>query len=145
MNKWTILIIMAIVAPVFFLGGCSITGKTSEVFTDNIVGCSLNTEIDFLRINGAAQACYRENSLYFVVDNKGINTVTGLSVYLESDYNITMLVRESIGPGESLSQDINFGNQGLRGMRSLTVYPLIGDAQGIVCSNIGITTDIEEC
>jgi hypothetical protein len=143
MNR-SLLIIIAIAT--ILIAGCTITGNTPTMTTEEVIGCSLNTEIDFLTINDRIQACYRGSSIYFAIDNTGSNIVTGLSVYLQSDYNITLLIKGNIDPGESIPQNINFGIQELRDVRSLTVYPLTGDPKNkIVCRNAAIQTEIEAC
>jgi hypothetical protein len=138
----TIIIMLAL----FLLLGtaCTITGRSAEVMSDGIVACSLNTDMEFLRLNGLVQACYRENSLYFIVENTGTSQVSGLSVQLESDYNLTMTIKEPIPPGETSQQSISFGSQGISGARSLRIYPLTGPNRN-VCENAAIYTELERC
>jgi len=140
------LLVLALVAPAFFVAGCSITGRTAEVMDEEIVGCSLNTRIGFLEMNGDAQACYRDTGIYFVIENLGSNRISGLSVRLESDYDLTMVIKGSAVPGETVQQSLNFGSQALTGVRSLTVYPLVGSAEEkSICQGAGITVALERC
>lgn len=145
MNRMLLLVI-ALVAPVFFVAGCSITGRTAGVMDDGIVGCSLSTRIGFLEMNGEAQACYMDKGIYFVIENLGSESISGLSVVLESDYALTMVIKGTAAPGETVQQSLNFGGQALNGVRSLTVYPLVGSAEAkSICQGAGITVALKRC
>jgi hypothetical protein len=124
--------------------GCAITGKTSEVLNENIISCSLNTEIGFLVINDEAQACYRESGLYFVIENTGSEMIHGLSILLYSDYNITMVIHEEMAPGDIMYQNLNFGTQTLGGVKSLTLFPFIGENE-VFCRDATIGVELPRC
>lgn len=138
--------VIALVAPAFFLTGCTITGRSSDVLSEDIVACPLSTRIGFLTINDVVQACYRDSSLYFVVENAGSSQLSGFSVMLEADYNVTMLVKQKVLPGETVQESLNFGSDMLAGIKSLTVYPFVGDEGGMrECAAARITALIEKC
>lgn len=142
----TRLVMITMMLALFMLLGtaCTITGRSAEVMKDEIVACSLNTDMEFLKLNGLVQACYRDNSLYFIVENTGTSQISGISVQLESDYDLTMTIKEPVSPGETSQQSISFGSQGIRGARSLRIYPLIGPER-TVCENAGIYTELDMC
>jgi len=139
-------VIIAAVIILFFVTGCSITGKSSAILKDEITGCQINTQLEVLRIGDVEQACYKENSVYFAVENRGSTTITGFSIFLESDYNVSMLVRSSVKPGETKSQQLFFGSQNMDGMKSMIVYPMIGDpAEKIICRDSKLTLELNKC
>ena len=135
---------LALAVPVLFIAACDITGQTSKALNEDIIGCSINTDVDFLQINDLVQACHRGSSLYFIIENTGTTQVSGLDVHLLSDYNITMLIKEQIEPGGTSQQNLNFGSQEITGSMSLTIYPAIGEAR-TVCRGSGITTMLNKC
>ncbi|MFH1064145.1 MAG: hypothetical protein V1729_03635 [Candidatus Woesearchaeota archaeon] len=136
---------IAFIALLSLLAGCSITGRTAAVLTEEMIGCTINTDMEFLMINDRVQACYRNNSVYFVVDNTGVDMITGLSVNIEADYGLTMLVKTRIDPGQTSQHNINFGNQELAGVRSLKIYPMIGSTTRKLCTVAGISTELNKC
>jgi hypothetical protein len=136
----TILIIIAAIA--FFVAGCAITGKTSAVLKDEILGCGIDTQIDILKIDDIEQACYKDNGVFFAVENMGSTSISGFSVFLESDYNITMNIRSSLKPGETKQEQLFFGNQKLNGIKSLSISPSI---EGNICDMAGIRLEIRRC
>jgi hypothetical protein len=116
------------------------------VVQEVMAGCSLNTEIGFLRIADSVQACYKDSGIYFTIENLGSTEISGLSLKLEADYGLTMLVRGSVGPGQTLQQGLGFGSQKLSGVRSLTVYPIVEGISGEdVCVEAAITAPLERC
>jgi len=138
--------IIAAVVILFFVAGCGITGKSAAILKDQIEGCGLNTDIDVLKIDDVEQACYKEHSIYFSIENTGSSTISGFSVFLESDYNLTMVVKSTVSPGGTKQEQLFFGSQDLRGVKTLTVYPMIGDpAQRIVCTDSKLTIGMKEC
>ncbi len=140
------IVMLVLGLPALLALGCAITGQSASVLEEEIVGCSLNTQIGFLTIGDEVQACYRDSSIYFVVDNTGSNEISGLSVSLESDYDITMNIRTGIDPGVSSPQNLNFGSQKLSGVRSLRVFPMIGSGDSmVVCTGAGISIPLERC
>ena len=142
------MLIIVLMSFVFAATACSITGNSSEMLRDDIISCSLNTDIDFLRLNGVVQACHRGNSLYFAVENTGTNKISGLSVLLDSDYPVTMTIKEVISPGDVSQQSLSFGAQQLGGVVSLRIYPLSGLSKGsdaVVCKDAVISAEISEC
>jgi hypothetical protein len=66
-------------------------------------------------------------------------------VRLESDYDLEMRIKTIIVPGESSQQSLNFGRQEMTGMKSITVYPMIGSTEKMVCENAGISLDLPKC
>ena len=143
MNKTTILIIaLAIIA--FFNTGCTITGNSADLLEQDIIGYALNTDIDFLKINGQVQACHKTDTLYFVVENIGTSEISGFSILLESDYNISIVIKENVVPGYTSQQSLNFGSQNLANVKQLTIYPLVGENNAI-CRESSITTELEPC
>ena len=146
MDRWILLLIFCMAAPVFLLSGCSITGQTSGVMHDYIISCSLNTQIEMMEVADDVQACYRDNSIYFAVDNTGSTTLSGLSVHLDADYALTMLVRAEAAPGETVQQSLSFGSQKMDGLRSLTIYPLVGGVDNDdLCVEAAITAALHPC
>jgi hypothetical protein len=136
--------IMGSMALIFFMLVFALAGRTVETAAKDAAGCSLSTRIDFLRINDEVQACYAGSSLYFAVENLGSDTLSGLSVYLESDYNLTMLVKGSILPGSAKQQSLNLGAQSIANPNSIVLYPVVGDSRD-VCRDAGIRTELAEC
>ncbi len=146
-DRMTVIVLIAMMSLLVgsLLSGCSITGRTSTILEEELLGCSLNTDMEFLEINDHVQACYRSNSIYFVVDNTGIDMITGLSVSIEADYRLTMLVKTLIRPGETSQHSLNFGNQELVGVKSLEIYPMVGSVDRRICKVAGISTEIKKC
>lgn len=142
MDRYIVLLIIALIAPA--LAGCTISGQASSVLEDDIVGCSLNTDIDFMKIGDRVQACYTDSSIYFAIDNLGSNTVTGLSIELKADYDLSMFIKESVASGESKPVTIDFGSQSIDNPTTITIYPAVGKSR-LLCSNIPITADIKKC
>jgi hypothetical protein len=140
------LFIIGSVAMLFFIALFAFTSKTMDAAGSILPECSLSTRIDFLRIGDSVQACYAGSNLYFAVENLGSDTISGLSVYLESDYNLTMLIREMMGPGDTKQESLSFGSQGLESAKSLTLYPLVGDiSRRNVCRDAAIHVGLEKC
>lgn len=143
LNRTALFMLMLAAIAVLNIG-CEVTGKTSELLNEDIIGCSLNTEIGFLVINDEVQACYRESGLYFVVENTGSEMIHGLSIQLNSDYNITMVIHEEMAPGDIMYQNLNFGTQTLGGVESLTLFPFIGENE-VFCRDATIDIDLPMC
>lgn len=139
-----LLAVSAFAMLLLFTAGCAVTGKTSEVLNEDIIGCSLSTEIGFLTINDDIQACYRESSLYFVIENTGTEMINGLSISLQSDYNITMVIHEEMAPGDIMYQNLNFGTQMLGGVKSLSLLPFIGENE-VFCRDATIQVELDRC
>jgi hypothetical protein len=144
MSKWIILLMIALVAPAFFMSGCSITGRSASTADDDLVACSLNTKVGFLEIDGSAQACHKDSYLYFMLDNMGSSTLTGLGISLESDYDLAMIIKEVIPPGETSHQGLSFGSQALDRITRLTITPLVGSGR-TACRNAAVSIDISSC
>jgi hypothetical protein len=138
------LMIIGSVAILFFIVVFAMAGKTVDNATKAASSCSLNTRIDFLKINDQVQACYKDNSIYFAVENLGSDTISGLSVYLESGFNLTMLVKGSISPGAAKQQSLNFGPQSIADVKSMTLYPVVGESRE-VCADAGVKAVLEKC
>jgi len=139
----TLFMLAALVGMMIYVTGVTITGQSAAVMEEELVGCSLNTRIGFLSIDDIDQVCYRDDSLYFTVENLGSSELSGMMVHLESDYELTMLIKRELGAGEAMQQELLFGQQDMSGARSLTVYPVIGDRT--VCDDSGITIDLKRC
>ncbi|MFC1741551.1 hypothetical protein ACFL3V_03375 [Nanoarchaeota archaeon] len=137
---WLFLAIMALCLFV----GIELTGKSAAITRDEMIDCSLGTEIGFITINDIVQACYTDNAIYFAVDNVGTTRLSGLNVKLDADYDLDMIIKESIEPGHSSSHNLNFGNQGMRGMDVLTLYPLTGKDR-VACSHARVQIFLERC
>jgi len=144
MNQLHIASIFALMFTVILLAGCSVTGRSTASLVDTSVGCSLNTKIAFLEIDGRVEACYGENNLYFLIDNLGSEKLRGLRLYLDSDYPVSLLIRKSVRPGGSSQENIDFGMQKIEDIRSLTVSPIVGDA-GVICDEAAISIHIQKC
>ena len=138
------LMIIGSVAILFFIVVFAIAGKTLDTATKAASSCSLNTRIDFLKINDQVQACYKDNSIYFAVENLGSDTISGLSVYLESGFNLTMLVKGQIEPGSAKQQSLNFGSQSIADVKSMMLYPVVGELRE-VCTDAGVKAVLEKC
>lgn len=137
-------VLLCAVALVLLCTACTITGRSAGLMSEEIVACSLNTDIEFLTLNDVVQACYRGNSLYFVVENTGTGYITGLGVQLGSDDGLYMTIRETIGPGETSQQSLSFGTQDVLGSGTLSVYPLTGEGRE-VCGSASISTVLGRC
>ncbi|MBW2968481.1 hypothetical protein KY362_08425 [Candidatus Woesearchaeota archaeon] len=139
---WTCII----TAAAMLLTGCTITGKSSTAMYGELVDCSLNTDIEILEFDGIQQACYRENSIYFIADNTGTTKITGMNIYLESDYNLNMKVKTIMDPGDTKEQTLHFGTQELTGVKTLTIRPMITiDGEQVTCSDAGIQLLLTRC
>jgi hypothetical protein len=113
---------------------------------DGIVSCSLNTQIDMMDVAGDVQACYRDSGIYFAVENTGSTALSGLSMHLDADYGLTMLIRSEVAPGETVQQSLSFGSQKMTGVRSLTIYPLVGGVDNDdLCVEAAITAALRPC
>ncbi|NQU79550.1 hypothetical protein HQ545_07310 [Candidatus Woesearchaeota archaeon] len=145
MNRFVILL-LALAGTLLFLSGCGVTGSMSHTLDDEIIGCSLNTEIEFLKIDGDVRTCVGEEGMYLAVDNTGTSMISGLAVSVDYGYDVTMHLRGVISPGETKQHRISFGSTGLPGTTSVTVYPMLGDFnQNIICGDAVIRSEIGEC
>ncbi len=69
-----------------------------------------------------------------------------MSVLLAADYDVTMMIRKPLLPGELAQQDLSFGSQTMAGRRMLTVYPMVGEGiHKTVCDNSAITVEVGDC
>ncbi len=117
--------------------------KSGQEQLSEMTDCSFGADIDFIKLGDEPQVCYEGNRIFFSVENNGLSLISGLSVLIESDYNITMTVKKAVLPGQSSENMIGFGTQRLSGVRSIEVSPLASD--GHVCQGAGIHAAIEEC
>ena len=142
----TLFMLVALLGLGMYVVGVSITGQSASILEHEIVGCSLNTNIEFLMIDGKEQVCFDGNRLHFAVENTGTSEITGMNVMLAADYDVTMVIRKLILPGNLAQQDLSFGSQTMDGKRVLTVYPVVGEGiHKTVCDNSAITVEVGDC
>lgn len=145
MGKTMFLIVGLAALFLMIVAGIPYIGKTTTGVTDT-VSCALNTDIKVLEIDGLQQACYRDHSIYLIVDNSGSNRITGLSVYLESEHNVAMKIKKEINPGEASENSIFFGQQTLEGVKGLTITPIISiDGSEVSCDEAEIKVLLSKC
>lgn len=143
MDKVCIAWMAVLLLALLVLSGCTITGRSSDVLSDEIVECSIGTRVAFLNIGDVTQACHGDNGIYFAVENLGTTRVTGLQVMLSSDYDVTMNLRDEVAPGQVSQQSLGFGSQSVKG-GTLTVTPFVGDSR-MLCTNAAVTAEITRC
>ena len=132
---------IAVVAAIMLIAlGCAITGSSIKLLGNGNDGCS-KAEIKFTP-EGLSQTCYEGNSIIFSVENVGSSQLSGLVVVLESDHDISMSLRGILASGDSTKNRLSFGKQELRGVRSLSIYPLSGNS---VCYAKEATKDLVPC
>ncbi len=142
----TLFMLVALLGLSMYVVGVSITGRSASVLEYEIIGCSLNTNLDFMKIDNKEQVCFDGKKLHFSVENVGTGDISGMSVFLDADYDVTMVIRDEILQGAISQQDLSFGGQELSGIRMLTVYPVVGDGvHRTVCENSAISVEVDKC
>lgn len=146
MRLFTLFMLLALIGLGIYVTGVSITGQSAALMERELVGCSLSTGIDFLRIDNTPQACYKDNRIYFSVENIGSSEISGLLVKLEADYDLTMRLKDELATGSMSQHDLGFGAQSLSGVKLLTVEPMITAGGGsTLCDNAAISVALEKC
>lgn len=137
-----IIILMVMMA---LLSGC--TGVlTGGAIRSETIDCSLSTDIAVLTINQLPQACYRESSIYFTVENTGSSDIAGFMVTLQADYDLTMKLLGYTPPGDIADHSVTFGSQKLEDVRSMTIRPILRSGSGsIICDAAAIKMELEKC
>ena len=137
--------ILIVIVMVLLLSGC--TGVlTGGAIRSETIDCSLSTDIEVLRINQLPQACYRDSSLYFTVENTGSSEIRGFMVTLKSDYDLTMKLLGYTPPGDTADHSITFGSQRLEDVQSIRIRPILNSgSNSIICDSAAIEMQIERC
>ncbi len=91
-------------------------------------------------------ACYSNNTLYFNIRNTGLKDLSGLKIYLESEYNLSITIKGRYKPGAPIRKKLSFGKQDMKEMKTITIRPII-DQEGkeIVCKEQKLMLKIERC
>ena len=146
MSKLVFLTISVIVASIFFFIGVSVTGNMTKDLNSDFSSCAAGVDIDVLKINTAVQACYKESSLYFAIENQGSVSLSGFKVILQADYPVSMTIREGLPAKQTSQHNLNFGTQKLTEVKGLKIIPLIKSTAGLrQCAAAGIEIDIRPC
>ena len=113
--RWILTFMMvAIVGLTTYMAGCSVTG-------DNDASATKGCEYTALGLNAVNPTCYDEGIVYFNVDNTGSVAMSGLKVYLEASYNMSISIKDQINPGAPIKKRLAFGNQGITNFKSITI------------------------
>jgi hypothetical protein len=137
--------IITLIVMMALLSGC--TGVlTGGAIRSETIDCSLSTDIAVLTINQLPQACYRESSIYFTVENTGSSDIAGFMVTLQADYDLTMKLLGYTPPGDTADHSVTFGSQKLEDVRSMTIRPILRSGSGsIICDAAAIKMELEKC
>jgi hypothetical protein len=144
MNKWILLLIIVLMIPPIVLVGSSITGMSASVNEQSDVNCNMNTKIDFLIMNNIKQICQKNNEIFFIIANQGTTPIEGLWVEIEANYNLTMILKESVSPGSASQHRITFMNP-VPGMKNIRVHPLAEKMDKSKCVGAEVISEIGQC
>lgn len=138
--------IIVVLCLALALSGCSATLTGNTVLSEAVFDCSISTDIEIFTINDVPQACYRDNGVYFTVDNMGSSYIEGLTVTIDAEYDLTMDLLEPIRAGGVAEYGLSSGTQKLTNVDSMIIRPIIDSGRGsIVCDAASIKVDLKRC
>ena len=119
-------------------------GRTTTIKA-NIPDCS-QTSLNIISYNDQAQVCYRDNQLFFTLENNGITDIAGVKVIILSTFNIVQEdVNERMDVADIIRSQVKFNNQGeIQKVKFVPKIYVENELQ--LCPNNGLEVEnIKEC
>ncbi|HII72772.1 TPA: hypothetical protein HA265_08505 [Candidatus Woesearchaeota archaeon] len=118
----------------------------AAVIGTNMNGASTTSKCETAEITMMEDepACYHDSTVYFNINNAGTE-ITGLKIFLEANYNLSVKIENSMSAGAPGRKKLSFGQQ-IGGFKALTLRPVVNEGGvQLVCKDKWIRAELQEC